>query len=208
MTEEDFLKRWSRRKQEAKTAETAPIAEPVVTPPAVEPVEPEIDLTTLPPIDSISAATDITTFLRKGIPAELSRAALRRAWAADPAIRDFVGLAENAWDFTDPNAMPGFGALQGTPEQIGAMVERVLGNVRETAENLLKEPAESGRSEHKPDRPEAISATDSEPAELAGPPQESAQPTQAIAATQPAPSEDDGEFLLTPRRSHGRALPS
>src|SRR5690349_10098062 len=142
MSEEEFLKRWSRRKQEAKVeqAPPSPVAETVTPPIEAETAsEPEIDLSKLPSIDSITAATDITEFLRKGIPAELSRAALRRAWAADPAIRDFVGLAENAWDFTDPDAIPGFGALQSTPEQIGAMVERVIGGVRETAEKLASE---------------------------------------------------------------------
>jgi hypothetical protein len=34
-----------------------------------------------------------------------------RALLADPAVRDFVGLSENAWDFTDPNGVPGFGPL-------------------------------------------------------------------------------------------------
>ena len=29
----------------------------------------------------------------------------------DPTIRDQVSLAENAWDFTDANGMPGFGPL-------------------------------------------------------------------------------------------------
>src|SRR5689334_12954223 len=105
MSEEEFLKRWSRRKQEAKVAEQAsppPVPETSAPPSKAETAsEPEIDLSKLPSIDSITAATDITEFLRKGIPAELSRAALRRAWAADPVIRDFVGLAENAWDFTD-----------------------------------------------------------------------------------------------------------
>ena len=50
----------------------------------------------LPATESITADTDIRAFLAPGIPAHLTRAALRRAWAADPAIRDFVGLAENA----------------------------------------------------------------------------------------------------------------
>ena len=90
----------------------------------------------MPPIESIDAATDITAFLRKGIPQELSRAALRRAWSADPAIRDFVGLAENAWDFNDPNAMPGFGPLDYSAEQVDALVRRILGGVVETAERL------------------------------------------------------------------------
>jgi hypothetical protein len=49
--------------------------------------------------------------LRKGVPADLTRAALRRAWASDPAIRDFIGIAENQWDFNDPNGIPGFGPL-------------------------------------------------------------------------------------------------
>jgi hypothetical protein len=30
---------------------------------------------------------------------------------ADPAVRDFVGLAENAWDFSLSDGVPGFGAL-------------------------------------------------------------------------------------------------
>lgn len=116
MSDEEFLARWSRRKREAKvaadapapaqTAETPNPASPVT---AEDPANAELDLSSLPPIDSITAATDVTAFLRQGIPQDLSRAAFRRAWAADPAIRDFVGLAENAWDFNDPHAMPGFG---------------------------------------------------------------------------------------------------
>ena len=68
------------------------------------------DLASLPPIDSIGANTDIAAFLRPGVPMELTRAALRRAWTSDPAIRDFVGLVENGWDFNNPDAVSGFGA--------------------------------------------------------------------------------------------------
>jgi len=32
-----------------------------------------------------------------------------RALLSDPAIRTFVGTAENAWDFTAPESIPGFG---------------------------------------------------------------------------------------------------
>lgn len=31
-----------------------------------------------------------------------------RALIADPAIRNFIGLAENSYTLTDPNAVPGF----------------------------------------------------------------------------------------------------
>ncbi len=60
---------------------------------------PEFDLASLPSLDSITAATDIRAFLTPGVPTELARAALRRAWAADPgdprlqgARRERLGL--------------------------------------------------------------------------------------------------------------------
>lgn len=202
MSDEEFLKRWSRRKQEAKqeTAAQAPLpAEAEATAPAV-PSEPEIDIAKLPPLDSITAATDITDFLRKGIPAELSRAALRRAWAADPAIRDFVGLAENAWDFTDPNAVPGFGALQSTPEQIGAMVERVMGGARDSAEKMAREL--SGK-EQEPEKP-AEHPSNSASAQSSDAVGNLAEP---VAAMQPEASDEDGNVVPVRRRTHGGALP-
>src|SRR6201999_2325152 len=85
------------------------------------------DLASLPSIESIAANTDIAAFLRAGVPAELTRAALRKAWTSDPAIRDFIGIAENQWDFNDPHAMPGFGPLRAT-DQIPALLCRVLGD--------------------------------------------------------------------------------
>lgn len=125
---ENFLSRWERRKRDVAKENAraeSPAAEPaeqppapgddansVARPPAADvPQAPTFDLSKLPSLDSISANSDITVFLQSGVPSELKHAALRRAWMADPAIRDFVGLAENAWDFTDPDAMPGFGAL-------------------------------------------------------------------------------------------------
>jgi hypothetical protein len=73
---------------------------------------PAFDPASLPAIDSIEAGSDVSAFLRPGVPADLARAALRRAWVADPAIRDFIGPSENAWDFTAPGGVPGFGPLR------------------------------------------------------------------------------------------------
>jgi hypothetical protein len=147
MTEEDFLKRWSRRKREVAKAEAEPPAEakpaePQPQPDATRTTEPEFDLASLPPIESISALTDVTAFLRAGVPAELTRAALRRVWTADPAIRNFVGLAENAWDFTDPDAMPGFGPLEST-EEIRQMIAKVIDSVGQTAQPAETEVAQN-----------------------------------------------------------------
>jgi len=143
MSEDDFLKRWSRRKREAAdAAKSAPNVEPRASEAAPEnssalnePGEPEaeFDPASLPPIDSITAVSDISAFLRAGVPADLTRAALRRVWTADPAIRDFVGLAENAWDFTDPNAMPGFGPLESTDE-VRQMIANLVDKIGRTAE--------------------------------------------------------------------------
>jgi hypothetical protein len=41
-----------------------------------------------------------------------------RALLNDPLIRDFRGLSENSWDFTDPYGVPGFGPMP-TPSQGG-----------------------------------------------------------------------------------------
>ena len=119
MTDRDspksFLERWSRKKiegeREASDPAAAPRAPDIARLPAEAAPKPEFDLASLPSLDSITAATDIRAFLGSRVPRELARAALRRAWSSDPAIRDFKGLAENDWDFTDPSAMPGFGAL-------------------------------------------------------------------------------------------------
>ncbi|MDF0519502.1 DUF3306 domain-containing protein [Bradyrhizobium yuanmingense] len=146
MSEEDFLARWSRRKQQSRAEPPKPAPAQPTPPSETKKDETEFDLSSLPSIDEINAATDITAFLGKGIPRELSRAALRRAWATDPAIRDFVGLAENAWDFNDPTAMPGFGPLDCSSEELAALVDRIVGGVREAAQSLANASIESADS--------------------------------------------------------------
>jgi hypothetical protein len=81
----------------------------------------------LPSLDSIDAHTDIRVFLRGGVPADVQRAALRRAWTVDPAIRDFRERQENDWDFTNADGVPGFGEL-GPEVDVEQMVARILGD--------------------------------------------------------------------------------
>jgi hypothetical protein len=106
------LRRWARLKQAAKAAEqtgdSLPGSDRV---PQLTGTEMPFDPTSVPSIEAIAADTDITGFLRAGVPEELTRSALRKAWAKDPAIRDFIGIAENQWDFNDPDGIPGFGPL-------------------------------------------------------------------------------------------------
>jgi hypothetical protein len=90
------------------TPAAPPLIEHLTPGPATQSV---FDAPSLPSIESIGAGSDIRPFLRPGVPADLTRAALRRAWSADPAIRDFIGLSENSWDFNGPDGVPGFGSL-------------------------------------------------------------------------------------------------
>jgi len=139
MTEPDnFIQRWARLKRKsnaAQDAEPLPAGAEATAPPSGVGVatEQSFDLASLPSLESIAADTKIDAFLQSGVPAELTRAALRRAWGSDPAIRDFVGIAENQWDFNDPSAIPGFGPLHATDN-----VPVLLAQVSSQPENILK----------------------------------------------------------------------
>ncbi|MBR0841020.1 DUF3306 domain-containing protein [Bradyrhizobium liaoningense] len=205
MGEDKFLARWSRRKQEAKAKATQP--DPAkhddmqsASPPATK--DDEVDLSSLPSIDLITSATDIKAFLRKGIPQELTRAALRRAWSADPAIRDFVGLAESAWDFNDPTAMPGFGPLDCSEAELAAFVDRIVGGISKSAETLSETPVEATDSARE------LRQVESSSVEIAAEDVARTEPAPVLAATQPTLAErSESEQLSLPRRTHGGALP-
>jgi len=154
---QDFLQRWSRRKLgitdpddgvEAPSPPPSQAGEAEPPRPAEAPVEPPtlFDPKNLPPIESIDGTTDIRAFLAPGVPAELTRAALRRAWTSDPAIRDFVGIAENQWDFTNPDSVPGFGSLE-LSEEIRGMVARLFGETPTEALQNFAEASDSAISE-------------------------------------------------------------
>src|SRR6202140_1701879 len=128
MTQPDhFLLRWARLKRDSEARHKADFSGSL-PPESAEAIsagaeaaaaqagtdaagEEPFDVASLPSVEAIAAETDIRGFLQSRVPAELTRAALRQAWANDPAIRDFIGIAENQWDFNDPNAIPGFGPL-------------------------------------------------------------------------------------------------
>ena len=204
--DESFLTRWSRRKRGAATAgrdrpapegteDRTPCATPEAPNSAQEPGQ-LVDLASLPPIKSIGAGSDIRAFLAPGVPADLARAALRRAWSADPAIRDFVGLSENSWDFTAPDGVPGFGSV--TLEE----VQRALGQ-------LLGEPdaAEVGRPAAERLSDDQTTDGAKEEPELGG---NHAAAELGADPSYLAPQHDFGTREFRPsvqRRRHGAALP-
>jgi hypothetical protein len=219
---EGFLTRWSRRKQAA-----AQPAEPARMPPddgapqgaadaSRDSVAPVFDPASLPTLESITADTDIRAFFAAGVPAELTRAALRRAWTSDPKIRDFVGLADYAWDFNQPGSMAGFGPLA-EADALRAQMLRRLGphdtdgaaEMSDRAPNARQEALPSDHSGHeRPNQPTEI-ATEDERSQETEPPQPGDEPAQfdrGHAAVQQHPENPEDVQSITHRR-HGRALP-
>lgn len=168
---ESFFERWARRKrdvaqqelaqqelaQQETETETPKVVEDLArdlsarapdtgeSPAASADAVPAFDLSQLPSIESITADTDIRAFLAPGVPASLRHAALRRAWSADPLIRDYIGLSENAWDFTAPDGVPGFGPI-GSPEEVQRLLAQLTGGWPDAAEKSgSEEGAEIGQ---------------------------------------------------------------
>jgi hypothetical protein len=225
---EDFLTRWSRRKRDPTETEQAKvpqvgapgeydkIAENAIPENAksVEPVdaiEPTFDLKSLPSVESITAATDIRPFLAPGVPVEIARAALRRAWSADRRIRDFVGLADYDWDYHTPGSAAGFGPLEMTDE-LRQMVARIRGDIVDT--DTSKKPGEPTTGtecmeESLPLGAEAksvVAGNKIPPLDLPVDHTGSVTETTASAALQHVTPQDQAPRSPI-RRGHGRALP-
>ena len=151
---ETFLSRWSKRKAQARSgatgAEPASEAELSQDPGARDTQEEEIPLEDLPPIESIDASTDLSPWLRKRVPDAWRQAALKRVWASDPAISQFIGLAENSWDWNAPDGVPGFGPLWPNHD-VAQLLARVMGRIPETGTPEMAETAVTPADFEKPE---------------------------------------------------------
>jgi Protein of unknown function (DUF3306) len=249
---DNFLTRWSRRKRQVADESAAPPSDerergaadalpteraadaaPPARPQAVETnaTEPAFDLSKLPPVESITAETDIRAFLAPGVPADVRLAALRRAWVADPKVRDFVGLADYDFDFHTPGAIPGFGPLEMTDE-LRREVVRIVSAWQPAPEAdgpaAAEEPVAAAPADASPAQPVAAIEEINTPSSSK---ESAATPDPGAGTDQPAPDQDEviaaeeteqrnkvsaasqqqhsqPEDLQTlARRGHGRALP-
>jgi Protein of unknown function (DUF3306) len=202
---ENFLSRWSRLKREAALEvgeRTLPVED---ASPGAGPITPTaVDRSSLPTIESIGPGSDISAFLQAGVPAELTRAALRSAWVADPAIRGFIEIADNQWDFNEHGAIPGFGAL-GAADHAREWVTRAIGR---SLNNVMTVTSEVSQDSHGGGTPDSPPAT---PVSVAGPRvidevwQVGATTARAQPGAQPTVIELDASPEVT--RCHGTALP-
>jgi hypothetical protein len=215
MSTAEFLSRWSRRKRRANVLVNAADARgpslPSIpdqgatrhgsTETASIQTVPASDLPNLVPLQAIGAETDIRAFLAAGVPSELTRAALRRAWLSDPKIRDFVGLADYDWDFNTPGSMAGFGMIEAA-EQVERELARLVRGAAATATSETPvSPRPIGTLQAAGDEHSAKSAEASDLTRLND---------QATfdEATGPAPRVGElSDRPFHPQRRHGRALP-
>src|SRR5882762_1576123 len=218
---EPFLLRWSRRKRGRAEAtdspkrgdREAPENSSDVTAPDKNARDQEaaFDLAALPSIESITAATDIRAFLAPLVPSALKHAALRRVWAADTKIRDFVGLADYDWDFNAPGSMAGFGPLESTDALRRQLADLIGRDAAEDSARCSKiaeaKPIPSGSVADRSSPPKSIDDSITSLRNSANP--RNREATQRLETTN-APidqREKPDELPLIAARRHGQALP-
>jgi hypothetical protein len=167
-----FLTRWSRLKRRPDAEPPAPVAEPapVIDPPDEREVVPAVAqdpdeaerqsiLASLPSIESITATTDISGFMHRLVPHAIRNAALRAAWTADPAIRDFLNDARDyALDYNTPGMAPGYGPLTES-DDVQAMVGQIFGKpVDKSLAFLPESPEEDACGSESQSDPAAVHA--------------------------------------------------
>jgi hypothetical protein len=213
-----FLARWSQRKQQAKRPDReAPVAEADTPPgPAAEgDAEPEFDPSSLPKLEDVTETTDITAFLRKGVPEHLRNAALRKSWALDPAIRNYVSPAlEYAYDWNTPGGVPGSSEI-GAGVDVARLVSQIMGGGESThvasasAAEPGKEPAsdaaQSGEQDatQKPELPTQALRLDNEKISTMEEPWNS----EAGSGVESKRSKESSSIAPQQLRRHGSAKP-
>jgi hypothetical protein len=197
--DDDLFARWSRRKQAVRRVEeeegagAADAERQLPEPPASEPAEPP------PSLDDLTAEGDLSAFLREGVPAALRKAAMRKMWSLDPAIRDHVGLSENAWDFNQPDAMAGFGPLEAGKAVAGFLstVSRAMAADPEGTSTVPEAPAPEPPASLPPDETAEAAETPEDP-----------PPSAAASAAESEEAEGSGDSSRPPPGPrHGGALP-
>ena len=158
-TDEPFVNRWSRRKQEKRQkiqpSGVEPKEESVSSGPA-ESLPEAADGKGIPPdlpdIDSLDKESDYSVFLKEGVPEELTRLALRKLWRSDPVLAVLDGLNDYDEDYHTPiaiakNLMSGLdkaakGAPHAATKEDGSAHEQPAEHRDETTEPAPRPDAE------------------------------------------------------------------
>lgn len=217
--DEPFFSRWSRQKQAGQWKPTVAGAARADDAPEVEA---EIDPATLPKIEDLTAESDVSVFLRKGVPEALQKLALRRMWSLDPEIRNFVEMAENQWDFHAPGGIPGLFQELPAGSDVSVWLAQATKSVvrKEKDEQVAVADAEAAVEKSREHPAAQQEASAGQPADAADAPlpagpadgddgaRQRAQPVEVATGSSVANSGTVQSDGVQPRRRHGGALPA
>ena len=208
---EDFLSRWSRRKQVEKHDAAPQDAMPpdAVPPDAVPeaPAEPERELTDeellaeldLPDPDTMKAEDDFSAFMQTRVPERLRRRALRVLWRSNPVLANLDKLVDYGEDFTDSATVVenmqtvyevGKGAAEKWKRHLAALAEAEK-DAPETEASEIEASETATTVQADPNEPEQPAVALAEPA-----------PQKVAALAEPNASLDDPP--VHPRPAHMR----
>jgi hypothetical protein len=128
---EDFVSRWSRRKQQAREEEAKPVEPVAKAPGAAEPPP-------LPPVDSLTPASDYSAFMQPKVDESLKRAAMKKLFS-DPHFNIMDGLDIYIDDYSISEPIP--------PEMLKELKQ---------AQNILAWAKEDREKEAERERQQAI----------------------------------------------------
>ena len=150
---EDFLSRWSRRKNDVRQAEAQPPQKPAVDPTAPPPE--------LPPVESLTPDSDYRPFFHPKVSEDVRRSALKKLFS-DPHFNVMDGLDVYIDDYSKSEPIP--------PAMLAGMktAQDILRWAKEDREEREREEAKRLAAQGKPHalEPPAAPATDGTQATL------------------------------------------
>lgn len=165
-SDEAFLSRWSRRKEEARQAP------PSV--PAEKGADPEAPLPELPPLDKLSIDSDFRPFFHPKVDEDVRRAALKKLFG-DPRFNVMDGLDVYIDDYSKTEPIP--------PEMLAGM---------KTAQDILRWAKEDTEERERKEREKEAQAS-GQPARALEPPAPSTEAKAAVPDDVPAIPADTPE---------------
>ena len=133
MTDEGFLRRWARRKTEARSG-IEPLPEPVApvpelpVPVADAPAPADVPPPTMDDVARLTSDSDFSAFVARGVDAAVRRTALKKLFA-DPHFNAMDGLDVYIDDYTKPS--PVSEAMLASLEHAKNALQRVVEAVEE-----------------------------------------------------------------------------
>jgi hypothetical protein len=139
MTDEGFLRRWARRKTEARSG-IEPLPEPVASVAALPvqaeapsmPAPADVPLPTMDDVARLTSDSDFSAFVARGVDAAVRRTALKKLFA-DPHFNAMDGLDVYIDDYTKPSPVS---------EAMLASLEHAKNALRRVVESVEEPPVE------------------------------------------------------------------